>query len=334
MQTTRWGRLWAVVLAAALLGGAAAAPSYRAPRTPYGQPDLQGVWNYATLTPFERDVKFGDRLILSLEEAAALERRAAETVAQAQAPTAASTTADEVPCGLNHESCAINNGWEDAGAHLMRLDGQARSSILTAPADGRVPYTVLGRAHRLTVLGDDLPRDNPEERTVMERCLMHPMQGGPPMLPAMYNNNLQIVQTRDHVVILVEDVHDARIVRLGGTHGPPQIRQWMGDSVGHWEGETLVVETTNQRAEQAVHGQGPAARVTEWFTRIGPSQILYRFAMEDPEAYTQPWRGEMVLEASKGPIYEYGCHEGDRGMEGILGGARYEERAAAAKTAR
>jgi len=328
----RW--LGILVLATLVLGGVASAEPYRAPRTAHGQPDLQGIWNNATLTPFERDPKFGDRLVLTPEEAAAVERAAADIVARTAAPTADAATADELPCGLNHESCAVNNSWEDSGGRLTRVGGQARSSMITSPADGRVPYTPMGRAQRVVVLGDDLPRDNPEDRTVMERCLMHPLQGGPPMLPAMYNNNLQIVQTADHVVILVEDVHDARIVRLGGVHGPPQIRQWMGDSIGHWDGETLVVETINQRAEQAAHGQGPQAKVTEWFTRIASDQILYRFAMEDPQAYTQPWRGEQVLQAGRGPIYEYGCHEGDRGMEGILGGARYEERAAAARTAR
>ncbi len=328
MTSGRWAPIVALTTMTLLAGVAMAGP-YHAPRTSQGQPDLQGLWTNATLTPLERDPKFGDRLVLTPQEAAAIEGRAAETVARADAPTAAGATADEVPCGLNHESCSINSAWEQTGTRVVRVGGEAHSSILTAPADGRVPYTAFGRAHRLAILGDDLPRNDPEERTAPERCLVFPVQSGPPMLPGMYNNNLQIVQTRDHVVLLSENIHDARIVRLGGVHIPAEVRQWMGDSIGHWEGETLVVETSNLRAEQAIQGQSPAARVTERFTRIGPAEIFYRFTVEDPVAYAAPWGGELVLGAIKGPIYEYGCHEGDRGMEGILGGARYEEREAA-----
>jgi hypothetical protein len=170
--------------------------------------------------------------------------------------------------------------------------------------------------------------DGPEARAAGERCLVgFGSTSGPPMLPVMYNNNYKLVQTKDEVIILVEMVHDVRHIRLNGAHTPASMKQWMGDSVGHFEGDTLVVETTNMRPEEGLRGgMSDKAKVTEWFTRTGPKQIVYRFKLEDPETYTAPIVGEMTLNPSKGEVYEYACHEGNYAMTSILAGARAAEK--------
>jgi hypothetical protein len=169
--------------------------------------------------------------------------------------------------------------------------------------------------------------DGPESRSLGERCIVSfGSAAGPPMLPLLYNNNYQIYQTRDEVTILVEMVHDLRHIRLNARHAPPGVRLWMGDSIGRWEGDTLVVETTNMRPEQGFRGSGGATRVVERFTRISPRQIRYQFTVEDPDVYTRPFSGEVALNAARGPIYEYACHEGNYAMPGILAGAREMER--------
>jgi hypothetical protein len=173
--------------------------------------------------------------------------------------------------------------------------------------------------------------DNPENRSLGERCILSfGSSAGPPMLPLLYNNTYQIVQSGSDILIEVEMVHDARIVHMTDKHLPQNVRLWMGDSIGHWEGDTLVVETTNMRPEQAFRGASPQLKVTERFTRVNDKQIAYRFTVSDPEIYTQPYSGEVALNATKGPIYEYACHEGNYALEGILAGARAQEKEALA----
>jgi hypothetical protein len=214
-----WRILAASLAAAALAASGATAGAerpYAAPRTASGQPDLEGLWTPATLTPFERDPKFGERRGLTPEEARAEEAAASQMVADASAPTRADATAKDVPCGLTKESCDINAAWQDSATRLLRVNGEARTSILIEPPDGRLPLTAVGKAHRIIQFGERLPRDNPEERTMAERCLMFPTQEGPPILPGMYNNYLQIVQTPGHVAIHTEPA-DGRLNRpLGG----------------------------------------------------------------------------------------------------------------------
>jgi hypothetical protein len=174
--------------------------------------------------------------------------------------------------------------------------------------------------------------DGPEVRSLGERCLLSfGSSAGPPMIPLLYNNNYQIVQTKDTVTILVEMVHDARIVRMNDKHLPSNIRKWMGDSIGRWDGETLVIETTNFHPQQSYRGASENLKVTERLTRVGPQQILYHFTIEDPTTFTQPWSGEVAMNVTDGQIYEYACHEGNYALPGILAGAREQE--AAAKTA-
>jgi hypothetical protein len=189
--------------------------------------------------------------------------------------------------------------------------------------------------------GDFSRADNPETRSLGERCIVgYGSTGGPPMLNVLYNNNYQIVQSPGYVVIMVEMNHDARVIRLGGAHLPATLRPWMGDSVGHWEGDTLVVETTNLNPGEQFTADvrhrlylASDSKVTERFTRIAGDQILYEFKVEEPKAYTQSWRGEIPMHATKGPIYEYACHEGNYALPDILAGARQQEAEAAAKAA-
>jgi hypothetical protein len=301
--------------AAAMLAAAAHAVGYRAPRNGFGQPDLEGYWTNLSLTVLQRP-KALKGLAVSDAEAAAYEKQ-----------RAAAPEPDDGVGGLETD-------WYDAGARLARIGGEARSSWIVDPPDGRLPYSTVGRATmeawqkrvRTSFAG-------PETRTMGERCLLSTAgTDGPPMLNGRYNSNYQIVQGPDAVAILVEMNHDVRIVRLGAKHhAPAAVRPWMGDSVGWWDRDTLVVETTNLNPGEALKANGPlylspAAKVIERFTRVSPRQILYQFSVDDPATYTRTWRGEMALNAAKGPIYEYACHEGNRSLPAILAGARRAER--------
>ena len=335
-------RAFAVSLALSLLAGSALAqpkpPPYHAPRTSYGQPDLQGTWTTATITPLTRDPKYGTRNVLTKQEADALEQATREQVARADAPTPPEATvkdlknADCGPDGISGFNCGYNQGWKDPGTTLIDINGEKRASIITSPANGQFPARVgsSGAAQARARMRNRT--DNPEGFSLGERCLLSfGSSAGPPMLPLMYNNTYQIVQTRDEVAIDVEMVHDVRHVRLNAQHLPASMKVWMGDSIGHWEGDTLVVETTNMRPEQGLRGASPNQKVTERFTRIGPNKISYRFTIEDPSVYAEPISGEVAMNTTKGQVYEYACHEGNYALTGMLAGARAEEKAGADK---
>ena len=312
------------------LGGTAAlAADYEPPRTPDGVPDLQGTWTSATLTNLERPEEV-DGLVLTPEQATALEERNYRQFD-------AATNPDAGPPEVGGNVGAYNAFWIDPGNRLAVINGEIRSSHIVDPADGRVPYTAAGRQRLGELVALSRGRDGPEQRQLGDRCIVgYGSSGGPPMLPVLYNNNYQIVQSPGYVMILVEMNHDARIVRIGGEHLPDHVTPWLGDSIGWWEDDTLVVETTNVNPDQAyrpairhvLHLPG-SATVTERFTRVAEDQILYEFTVDDAEAYTQAWRGEIPLRATEASIYEYACHEGNYALPGILGGARAEERAAA-----
>jgi len=310
-----------LALALALLSAtAAAAPpqAYRAPRTVYGQPDLQGAWTNVSVTRLERR----PGLALTVPPA----QEAAEEAAQVKAFMH--------PPGDVFDQRASE--WQPE-YHAARIDGRVRTSFIVSPADGRLPYRPGVRerlAARVRAL-DELA-DNPEDRTTGDRCLTG--AGGPPMVNPNAAGGRQIVQTRDAVAILSETNHDVRIVRLGTpghppVHGPAGVRAWMGDSIGWWQGDTLVVETVNLHPEELLH-QGfvlsPAARITERFTRTSKTELLYSYEVDDPATYTEVWRAEMPFVAETSPIYEYACHEGNYSMTGILAGARKQEADAAA----
>jgi hypothetical protein len=316
----------------ALAATSAAAQGYKAPRNSYGQPDLSGVWTNATITRLERDPRLGERLLLSDEEALRLEGGTAQRTARLSEPTAAGTKVDDLPecgSGATGPACGYNAFWIDPGTKVIRLDGKPRTSIIVEPKDGRLPYTKEALARMQARQGNARVGnfDGPERRPLGERCLVgFGSTSGPPMLPVLYNNHYQIAQTRDEVAIVIEMVHDTRVVRLNGKHQPSHIKPWMGDSIGRWEGDTLVVETANFRPDQAFRGATENLKVTERFTRVSPNQILYQFELDDPSTFTQKVKGEIALNAAKGPVYEYACHEGNYALAGILAGAREEER--------
>ena len=299
-------------------------------KTWYGDPDLQGIWTNATLTTLERPKNFKG-LEVDEEEARAASKKAAEEsfvydnqYSKGETPKA----------GL--DVGGYNTAWMDPGSELVKLFGKYRTSIIAYPKNGKVPWDreKAGKFFEKRRKSRMKRKDHPELRGVGERCVVgFGSSGGPPMMNVLYNNHYQIVQSPGYVVIMAEMVHDARIIRLGGTHPPDNITPWLGDSIGHWDGNTLVVETTNFN-EQHTFRAGlrhffaitPNAIVTERFTRISKNQILYRFYVDDPDIYRHVWAGEMPLRSVKDKIYEYACHEGNYSMANILAGAREEEK--------
>ena len=309
----------------------ASAATYKAPRTSDGQPDLQGFWTNATLTPVERPAALGDKLVLSEAEATAMERQMARRMEAANAPSD--------PSEVQRAGQAVggyNMFWADFGTQVAIVNGERRSSLIVDPPQGRVP-ALHTQAEKLVSAAERRGYDGPEQRPLGERCLLaFGNASGPPMLPVMYNSNYQIVQTADTVMILVEMPHDVRLIHLDSKPLPVGMRKWMGHSTGRWERETLVVETSGLRKEQYISiGGGGSYRyvpssanlkVIERFTRTGPRAILYEFTVEDPEIFTQAWRGQVPLNAIDSPLYEYACHEGNYALPGILAGAREAER--------
>lgn len=297
-----------------LAGASLAAP----PERPHGPAtaSLEGLWTNVTVTPLERPAAFdGPTTTEALAKAY-----------EASNPQAFSTAEIDEVGGRQSE-------WWEYGGPMVRVGGQVHTAMIVDPADGRLPYTAKGRALMEKGVKSRLSSfDNPEDRTGTERCLMGgSSSNGVPMLPHWDNSHYQIVQTPDYVAIRIESGRDPRIIRLKtASHLPPSMRPWMGDSVGHWEGGTLVVETTNFNPGEAYKSPQPLyiskdARVTERFTRTSATEILYGFTVEDPAVYTRPWRGELVFRATKGPLFEFACHEGNYSLPGVLAGARHDE---------
>ena len=328
------------------------------PRTPDGTPDLQGNWTNETQTPLERMGAQGGTL--TDQQAAAIEDRAKVVEEFRDRPSDPDRPAP--PKGGEAGRLAApgqqsfieiiseaaggavggyNGFWLDPGLNVIRIDGVARSSIIIDPPNGRLPARTDAGKKRLAEINARAKTfgefDHPEMRPLADRCLVSfGSNAGPPMLPNyFYNNNYTIVQTKDHVMILSEMNHDARIIRIGATaHGPASVRPWFGDSIGRWEGDTLVVETTNIHPLQlnqtsilwAYRGASEDLKVTERFTRTGPETILYRFTMEDPATFTAPFTGELPFTRLDEMVYEYACHEGNYAMTNILSGERAKER--------
>jgi hypothetical protein len=316
--------------ALALTDPAAVARGYKAPRDAWGHPDLAGVWSPATITRLERDPKYGERLVLTEVEASAAEGVTAKSNAKASLPTDQKLKVDEVDCGVQGFSgvaCGYNNFWVDPGTKIMRVAGEPRASIVVSPKNGRIPLSAEAQAAQRAQLTQTGNFDGPERRPLAERCLVaFGSSSGPPMLPVLYNNHYGVTPSKDLVAIQVEMVHDTRLIRLGGPHDPPNVRKWMGDSVARWEGETLVVESTNFRPDQTFRGASADMMVTERLTRISPKQVLYQFRVEDPKTFSAPVEGEVAWNLTKDTIYEYACHEGNYALPGILAGARAAER--------
>ena len=299
-------------------------------KTWYGDPDLQGIWTNATLTTLERP-KYFKALEVNEEEA-----RSAANKASADSFAYDNQYLEGESPKAGRDVGGYNTAWMDPGAELFQLFGKYRTSIIAYPKNGKVPWDreKANKFFQQRRKDRSKRRDHPELRGVGERCVVgFGSSGGPPMMNVLYNNHYQIVQSPGYVMIMAEMVHDARVIRLDGKHPPENITPWLGDSIGHWEGNTLVVETTNFNPQHTFRGGlrhffaiTPGAIVTERFTRISKDQILYRFYVDDPDIYSQVWAGEMPLRSVEDKIYEYACHEGNYSMANILAGAREEEK--------
>jgi hypothetical protein len=325
---------------------------YKVPRAADGHPQIEGIWSNATTTRLERPASFGDRLVMTPQELASTEEATAERNARQNKVTDQKTIAnwktdalkpdntDECRSGSRGTACGYNAGWTDPGDLVMRVGGQPRTSMITFPANGRIPPRIAGAPRPARIVessesGPDRTRpgqnDNPEGRSLGERCIMSfGISSGPVMTPQLYNNTYEFVQTKDTVAIWVEMVHDVRLVHIGAKHRADGVTPWMGDSIGWWDGDTLVVETVNFNPKQNLRGGDKNLKVTERFTRVAPDRLHYAFKVEDPTVWAQPWGGEYEFSSAPG-IYEYACHEGNYGLEDILAGAREEDRQAAAK---
>jgi hypothetical protein len=292
-------------------------------RLPDGHPDLTGFWNNANLTPFQRPAGLGEKQYFTADEAKAFENSRLQEVNRDRREGKSQTDLDG----------AYNEAWFDRGTKIAKT---GRTSLIIDPPDGRVPPMTPAAKTKFEKIQAEFamhPADNPEDRPLPDRCLMF-SQVGPPMLPGNYNDNYEIVQTPENVSILAEMGNITRVIPIGARpHLPSNMRQWTGDSRGHWEGNTLVVETTGfrftNRSRFGVVFGGPTdenLRVIERFTRADADTILYRATVEDETVYTKPWTIEVPMKKTEGPIFEYACHEGNYGMSGILAGARAEEK--------
>jgi hypothetical protein len=312
------------VAAAMLIGGSAMADDkkWAVPRTSDGQPDLQGYWTNNTVIPLERPAELGDKAFYNEEEAQAV-RQERLAVEETEPGTAADVHYQLTDFALDHsQNTVVTN---------------LRTSIVTDPPDGRIPEPLPDAVARAKARGDyarEHAFDSAQNRPLGERCIIWGHQG-PPIIPVGYNSNVRIVQAPGYVVIQTEMLQDPRIVPLDGRpHVSGSIRQWVGDSRGHWEGDTLVVETTNYTGRTGARGRVPnltlsqKARVTERIERTGEDTLLYRFTVEDPETWERPWSGEYPFQRIEGEMFEYACHEGNYGIANILSGARADERAA------
>jgi hypothetical protein len=310
------------VLAATLLIVAAAAAQSREwqpPRTPDGKPDLQGTFTFRTITPLQRPAELAGKDKLTPEEAAKFE--ASENIRlnrDTYDPEKGQPSAGYPPRSQGGV-LSYNDFWYERGNELTE---DKRTSLIIDPPDGRIPF-----GPRKPAGADRF--DNPETLSLADRCLLG-FNAGPPMVSGTYNNNVEIVQTRDYVVLQTEMIHEARIVPLDGRpHGA--LPRWIGDSRGRWDGDTLVVETVNFKGPTSLQGSSAQTRLVERFTRVGPDTIRYEFTVSDPTTLTRPWTAVEPLTRIDELIYEYACHEGNYGMVGILSGARFQEKQGAAR---
>jgi hypothetical protein len=362
---TRWLALTGAFAVAAAIGTVAPVrlagqthSQSSVPRTADGHPDLAGMYDLAMLTPLERPA--GLPAVLSDQAAAKLERDIAEQERRARGPI----RGDREPppkggdgsIGPAGNVGGYNTFWLDRGTHYSTVDGQKRSSIVVDPPDGHVPpltpearrrvaSRLAGAARPTSDAGESAndpgleppgSYDDPERRPLGERCLLgFGSTSGPPVLPDYFYNNLhQIVQTPDYVMILTEMIHDARLVRMNVPHLPATIRKWMGDSVGHWEGDTLVVDTTNFSDQTRYRGSTENLHIVERFTRVDGRSLGYRFTIDDPATWEKPWTGEYTWPVTDARMFEYACHEANYALSGILSGARQREAEASNKAAK
>ena len=301
-------------------------------RTAWGAPDLRGIWDFRTITPLERPDELAEQAFLTAEEAANLEREVTDRNARLLERAAERTTAaDQVDRREDGSPGFYNNFWLDRGTRAV---GTRRTSLIIDPPNGQIPaLTPAGqqRADASQAYREEHPADSWLDRSTSDRCLLG-FNAGPPLNPGGYNQNLQVFQTADQVVLLTEMVHTVRVVPLDGRPSlGDDIRQWSGDARGHWEGDTLVVETANFRDERRWRNATESLTLVERFTRVDADTLEYEYTVNDPETWTSPWTASIPLQRTDVPMYEYACHEGNHSMYGILAGQRAEDQAAAAR---
>ena len=332
MALSRVARFFGLIVAVGLIVAPPLAPAGQSPTTPWGDPDLQGVWDYWTFTPLERTEAFAGRDTLTAEEAALIGQ---------EGRAAALATDRDGPAPGNPGAYGQEVWTERSRATALR-----QPSLIIDPPDGKIPALTAGETSRVAAhqsaggqpvrtRAGGMGADGPENRGLAERCIVG-FSTGPPMLPAGYNNNVQILQAPGYVALVVEMIHDVRIVPLGGPGlVTSDVRQWLGISRGHWEGDTLIVETTNftdRIGSFSTTGQswgtGADLHLTERFTRVDGDTLAYEFTVENPSVFTRPFSARLPMTRSDLPLYEYACHEGNYGLYNILFGARSEERGA------
>ena len=324
----RRGAMVVLVALVALVAGPALAQD-SAPRTAWGEPDLQGVWDFRTITPMQRPERYGDKEFLTAEEAAALDQAAVDRELRLwnQAPERTEAGGNVDRRGAGQAPGSYNQFWIDSGTRSVDT---RQTSLITYPPNGRYPsLTAEGqrRSDERRTYAREHPADTWEDFSSGVRCILG-FNAGPPFTPSAYNNNMQLFQTPDHVVVMTEMVNTSRVIPLDGTpHLDPEVLQWSGDSRGYWEGETLVVETRNFDAKRKWRGTTSSARLVERFTRVDADTLEYQFTVTDPETWTSPWTASVPLRLNPEPMFEYACHEGNYSMPVMLGGARVEEAA-------
>ena len=323
------------VSAGAVLGtlvswtAAPAAAQTAVPETAWGQPDLGGIWDFRTITPLERPEELAQQEFLTEEEAANLEQTVVDRNARLLSRTAERTTAsDNVDFRSDGTPGFYNNFWLDRGTTTVST---GRTSLIVDPANGQLPALTASGQQRADARREHLrehPADSWLDRSTSDRCLMG-FNAGPPITPGGYNQNLQLFQTPDHVVLLTEMVHTVRVVPLDGRAPLKEsICQWSGDSRGHWQGDTLVVETTNVNGQRRWRGSTGSMTLVERFTRIDADTLEYQYTVTDPDTWTGPWTVSIPMRRTSVPMYEYACHEGNYAMPNILAGHRADEEAA------
>jgi len=289
-----------------------------------GHPDLSGIWTNATVTPMERPAQFAGKPTLTDAEAEVFENALTQDLKDEDGKSDGPLIRAAGSSGTG----GYNALFIDRGSQMDRIDGVKRSSLIVDPPDGKIPpVTDAAKARRAKEMRNFFNYDDVKNRPLSERCIIgFGSTSGPPMMPVLYNNTYEFVQTKDNIMILVEMVHDIRVIRMNGTHPPSNVRTLLGDSIGHWDGDTLVVDTTNFRPDASFMGASENLHVIERFERNNSDTILYKVTIDDPSTFSKQWTMEFPFNATKGPVYEYACHEGNYAMTDIMGGAREMEK--------